>query len=174
LQERGELVNLPDILGRYRVHTASLSSSILNGRVMAVASQLGALSALRRRAGKADIVFTREVHGELKAASTLEAMLAIASKQLEAGEMEHLRIAAGVKLMELSGYRPFELETSDCSFIRAALPFAKALSIRNQKEVMWHITTTAARLIRKGRLSEALALTPPSAYPKTAARVLAR
>lgn len=174
LQEKGELVNLPDVLGRYRVHTASLSSSILNGRVMAVGSQLGALSAQRRRAGREDIVFGKELHGELKAAGTLEAMCAIASRGLDADEAGHLRIAAGAKLMELAGYRPYEPEVSDCAFIRAALAFAGKLSAANQKDVMWYVTTTAARLIRKGRFAEAFALTPARAYPKTAARVLVK
>jgi hypothetical protein len=173
LQEKGGLVNLPDVLGRYRVHTASLSSSILNGRVMAVGSQLGALSALRRRAGKPDLALPKELHGELKAAATLEAMVAIASKQLDAQEAAHLRIAAGAKLMELAGYRPYELEASDCAFIRAALPLAATLAVQNRKDVMWHVTTTAARLIRKGRIGDALRLAPPAAYPRTVARTLA-
>jgi glycosyltransferase involved in cell wall biosynthesis len=172
LQEKGELVNLTDVLGKYRVHTASLSSSIVNGRAMAVGSQLGALSALRRRAGKPDIVFEQNLHGELKAAGTLEGMIAIVSKQLDAEEAQRLRIAAGAKLMELAGYRPYELQASDCAFIRSALPMAKLLTVANQKDVMWHVTTTAARLIRKGKFTEALALTPPKAYPKAAARVL--
>jgi hypothetical protein len=38
---------------------------------------------------------------------------------------------------------------------------------------MWHVSHTAARLIRKGRIADALRLAPPQAYPKTAARVLA-
>jgi glycosyltransferase involved in cell wall biosynthesis len=174
LRGKGELVNLADVLGRYRVHTASLSSSIVNGRVMAVASQLGALSARRRRAGKADIAFGKSLHGELKSAQTLKAMCGIAERGLEAGEAEHLRIAAGAKLMELAGYRPYELDVSDCVFIRAALPLARRLPVANQKTVMWYVTTTAARLIRKGKLAEAFALTPPMAYPKTAARVLVK
>ena len=174
LQEQGELTNLPDVLGRYRVHTASLSSSIVNGRVMAVASQLGALSARRRRAGEADVAFAKGLHGELMSAGTLKAMCMVAERGLAAGEEEHLRIAAAAKLMELAGYRPYELEASDCAFIRAALPFARRLPVANQKSVMWHVTTTAARLIRKGRFAEAFALTPPGAYPKAAVRVLVK
>lgn len=174
LQEKGELVNLADVLGRYRVHAASLSSSILNGRVMAVGSQLGALSARRRRAGREDIVFSKELLGQLKAAGTLEAICAMASKTLDADEAGHLQIAAATKLMELAGYRPYEPEVSDCAFIRSALAFAGKLSAANQEDVMWYVTTTAARLIRKGRFAEAFALTPARAYPKTAARVLVK
>ncbi|HYD72561.1 MAG TPA: glycosyltransferase family 2 protein, partial [Candidatus Binatia bacterium] len=172
LAERGVLVNLAEKLGKYRVHTASMSSSIVNGRIMAVGSQLGALSAVRRRVGKPDLAFTYELHTALKNAVTLEAMCAIAAAQLDADEAKHLRIAAAAKLMELARYRPYELDGADCAFIRGSLPYAARLTAQNQKDVEWYVTVTAARLVRKGMLSEALTLTPPKNYPVAAARVL--
>jgi hypothetical protein len=99
-------------------------------------------------------------------------MIAVAVPMLDAREIEHLRIAAAAKLMELARYRPFEPDASDCAFIRAALPLASRLTAQNQKEIDWYVTVTAARLIRKGRIAEAFALTPPMSLPKTAARVL--
>jgi len=171
LAEQGALVNLPDVLGKYRVHTASISSSLVSGRVMAVGSQLGALSALRRRTGREDIVFTRELPGALKAAETLEAMMAVAAPLLDESERAHLRIAAATKLMELARYRPFELDAGDCAFVRGALAHVSNLSPPNQREVDWYVTVTAARLIRRGRWSDALTLTPPASLPKAAARV---
>jgi glycosyltransferase involved in cell wall biosynthesis len=172
LAERGALVNLTETLGKYRVHTASVSSSILNGRIMAIGSQLGALSAVRRRAGKPDLSFSYELHAALKDAVTLEAMYALASEQLEPSEKPHFHIAAATKLMELARYRPYELDAADCAFVRAALPHAARLAPQNQKEVDWYVTVTAARLLREGMLSEALTLTPLKNYPVTAARVL--
>jgi glycosyltransferase involved in cell wall biosynthesis len=172
LAERGRLVNLPEKLGRYRVHTASVSSSIVNGRIMAIGSQLGALSAVRRRAGQPDLAFSYAMHNALKVARTMEEMCAIASEQLDAEEAKHLCIAASAKLMELANYRPYELDAADCAFVRAALPFAKQLTTQNQKEIGWYVTVTAARLLRKGKFGEAFALTPPQNYPVTAARVL--
>ena len=172
LAERGALVNLTETLGKYRVHTASVSSSIVNGRIMAVGSQLGALSALRRRAGKPDLSFSYDLHIALKNAATMEAMCALAGKQLEAEEVQHFHLAVATKLMELARYRPYELDAADCAFVRAALPYAPRLPPQNQKEVEWYVTVTAARLIRKGMLSEALVLTPPKNYPIAAARVL--
>lgn len=172
LGERGVLVNLPEVFGKYRVHTASISSSIINGRVMAVGSQIGALSALRRRAGRADIPFPRELHASLRTAMTLEKMSAVAARDLEEDEAKHLRIAAAAKLMELARYRPYEPDAEDCAFIRAALPYAAVLPAKNRKEIDWYVTVTAARLVRKGMLSEALALTPPRNYPIAAARLL--
>ncbi|HYD88941.1 MAG TPA: glycosyltransferase family 2 protein [Vitreimonas sp.] len=172
LQERGALVNLPVKFGAYRVHTASVSSSIVNGRIMAVGSQLGAISALRRRRGATDIAFPRELHASLRAAVTMEKMCAAAARDIEPEEAQHLRIAAAAKLMELARYRPYELDAGDCAFIRAALPLAKQLSRKNQKEVAWYVSVTAARLMRKGMLSEALTLAPPKSYPVAAARAL--
>lgn len=172
LGERGALVNLPEKLCKYRVHTSSISSSIVNGRIMAMGSQLGALSALRRRQGRRDLNFTLDAHTALKAAVTMEAMCEIASAQLDPEETRHLRIASATKLMELARYRPYELDAGDCAFVRAALPEVKRLSPQNQKEVDWYVTVTAARLVRKGLLAEAVALTPVQSYPVTAARVL--
>jgi len=170
LQERGALVNLPDTLSKYRVHTSSISSDLRNGRIMAMGSQLGALSALRRRAGKADMEFPRALHEAMKQAPTLEAMAA--TVELEGEEAQHLRIATACKLMELARYRPFEPDRGDCAFIRAALPLAAALTPQNQKEVDWYATVTAARLARKGMLAEAFALTPPRLYAMAAARMM--
>jgi len=172
LAEQGTLINLPDVLGKYRVHTASISSSIVSGRVMAVGSQLGALSALRRRGGRADIDFSRDLPAALKRAGTLEAMTGVAGSLLERSERDHLRIAVATKLMELARYRPFEPDAGDCAFIRAALPHARRLTRQNQKEIDWYVTVTAARLIRKGKWAEALTLTPPTSLPTAAARVL--
>ena len=172
LSEQGRLANVAEKFGKYRVHTASASSNVVSGRVMAIGSQLGALSALRRRGGRKDIAFEYEMLSGLKAAETLEAMLRLASRLLEETETERLRIAAGAKLMEMARYRPYEIEASDCAFIRAALPAAKLLSGQNQKEVTWYITVTAGRLMRKGLWREAMMLTPPKDYAVAAARAL--
>jgi glycosyltransferase involved in cell wall biosynthesis len=172
LAERGTLVILPETLGRYRVHSASTSSSIVSGRVMAVGSQLGALSSLRRKAGRPDLAFPRRLHEEMIAAATLEGMCVAAAGGLDPEEAQRLRVAAGAKLMQMARYRPYEPDVGDCAFIRAALPFAARLGEENRKVVDWYVTVTAARLIRKGMLREAFALTPPRSYPVAAARVL--
>ena len=108
----------------------------------------------------------------MKAAATLEAMFAIATRGLDADEAKHLHIATAAKLMELTRYRPFEPDAADCAFIRAALPYAASLAQQNRKEVDWYVTATAARLVRKGMLAEAFALTPPRSYPMATARLL--
>ena len=53
MQEIGEIANMPDLLGYYRVHDQSITgASTLNGRIAAMSSQLSGLSAMRRRATK--------------------------------------------------------------------------------------------------------------------------
>ncbi len=174
MAEQGRLHNLEERLGRYRVHQKSVSSaSIVGGRVMAVGSQLGAISALRRRAGREDLAFSREDPGALRAAGTLEAMHALAAARLEPAESDRLRLAAAIKLLELAGYRPYELEASDCAFIRAALPLAAAHPAQVRGEARWHVTHAAARLLKAGKRKEALTLTPPRYYPRAAALALA-
>jgi GT2 family glycosyltransferase len=172
LAERGTLVILPERLVRYRVHTSSTSSSIANGRLMAIGSQLGALSALRRRAGRTDLEFPRTLFDAMKAAVTMNAMYAAAARIVDAEEAQHLAISSATKLMELARYRPYEPDAADCAFIRAALPFAARLTPQNRKEVDWYLTVTAARLVRKGMLREAWTLAPPRTYPIVATRVL--
>lgn len=171
LGERGTLVKLPEKLSKYRVHE-SISSSLHSGRIMAMGSQLGALSTLRRRAGRPDLTFSLGLHEALKRAASFEEMVAVSSRDLDEAEIGHLRIATACKFMELARYRPFEPSLPDAKFIRAALPFAAALTPHNQNVVNWYVTVTAARLIRKGMINEALALTPPQLYPVAVARTL--
>lgn len=172
LGERGSLFIMPETMAKYRVHTASISSSIVNGRIMAVGSQLGALSALRRRAGQPDLVFPRTLHDAMKAAVSLDGMFRLAADGLTQDEADHLRIASAAKLMELARYRPFEPDAADCAFIRSALPHARRLNAQNQGEVNWYVTATAARLMRKGKWSEVFSLTPAKSYPVATARML--
>lgn len=172
LSQRGALFCLPEALCKYRVHGGSISGTLLNGRIMAVGSQLGALSALRRQRGREDFGFPRALPAELRQAQSLAAMFEIATAMIAADERDHLRIAIATKLMELAGYRDYEPDTADCAFIRAALPCARHLSAENQKEIDWYVTVTAARLVRKGLFAEAWALTPPASYPVAAARLL--
>jgi hypothetical protein len=106
----------------------------------------------------------------LRAAGSLAAMNALAAARLEAREAAHLRAASAVKLLELAAYRPYELELSDCQFIRAALQQRSLASAENWRHIAWHVTMTCARLIRGARLREALALTPPALLPKAGAR----
>lgn len=172
LSERGRLHNLSVSLGQYRMHTSSISgSSVLNGRIMSISSQLAALSAVRRRTQRKDLEFTPGARDQYRSAKTLQNMYDLAKKDLEPYECDYLRIAAAAKLMELTYYRPYELEYSDCVFIRGALDDMSGLSRANLAEFKWYLSVTAARLLSKGEFTKAAALAPVWAYPKIAYRL---
>jgi glycosyltransferase involved in cell wall biosynthesis len=173
LEERGRLHNLPERLGQYRVHGGSISSaSVINGRVMAVGSQLSALSAVRRREGGPVLEFAPTDAANLKSAGTLAAMIDIIASRLDASELPRLRLGAGIKLLELAHYRPYEIDVSDAAFIRSALADWEIARPDNRGHVRWHVTQTSARLLRKGRFREALTLAPPAFLPRVAARAV--
>lgn len=176
LQERGRLSNVPDLLGYYRVHGQSVTGvSTLNGRISAMSSQLSGLSALRRRAGRADIAFPRGALAEYKAARSLEGIVALGARGLEREEAVRLAAATSAKMLELSAYRPYELDGADCAFIRASLGRAMAtMGGENRALTVRRITGTAARLAAAGRVAEALKLCPLRLYPQFASRLALR
>jgi glycosyltransferase involved in cell wall biosynthesis len=165
LQERGAMQNLDTPLGKYRVHTRSISSaSIINGRIMASSSQLAGLSALRRRTGRADLHFPKEAITEYRNARTLSKLWELTKSQLDDDEARYLRIAVASKLLELSSYRPYELEFSDCQFIRGALDELSRLPHPNRKDLSRLYARAGARLLISGRFREMVTLTPPRLY----------
>jgi GT2 family glycosyltransferase len=175
LQERGAMQNLDMPLGEYRVHTRSISSaSVINGRIMALSSQLAGLSALRRRTGRTDLQFPKEAIREYRNAQTLSKLWEIGKRQLDDDEAGYLRIALASKLLELTAYRPYELEFSDCQFIRGALAELSRLPHPNRKDLSRLYARAAARLLIDGRLRKMAALTPPRLYLPTILRAVSR
>ena len=178
LQEVGGLHNMPDVLGDYRIHTGSVTgSSLLNGRISAVNSQRSGISALRRRAGRADIEFPKDILAEYQRARSLEKIVEIGVRGLDAVEAERLTASASAKLLELAGYRPYELEDEDCRFISKTLSKnLKCLDLDpgDRKLCVLMICGTSARLIHKGKVAAGLLLAPASLYPQVAGRVAVR
>jgi glycosyltransferase involved in cell wall biosynthesis len=172
LNEHGRLYNLDVSLGQYRMNPTSISgTSIVNGRIMAVNSQRAALSAIRRRQGRQDLDFANAKKAMIES-RTLEELYDLSCSDLDNEERAHLAIAASAKLLELASYRPYELEYSDCVFIRRSLGEAFRLSKQNQRELNWLVTVAAARLLRGVRLVQAATLAPAPAYPIVMARLL--
>jgi glycosyltransferase involved in cell wall biosynthesis len=175
LQERGAMQNLDTPLGKYRVHTRSISSaSIINGRIMASSSQLAGLSALRRRTGRADLHFPKEAITEYRKAQILSKLWELTKRQLDDDEARYLRIAVASKLLELSSYRPYELEFSDCQFIRGALDELSRLPDPNRKDLSRLYARAGARLLISRRFREMATLTPPRLYLPMIIRALFR
>jgi len=174
LRERGKLHNLSAVLGSYRMHAKSISSvSILNGRISALNSQLAGLSALRRGQGRTDIDFPKEAISEYRKAQTLSKICEIAVRQLDDDESRYLRIAVAAKLLELTSFRPYELDQDDCRFARDARHERRILSAANQRQLGRLYAATIARLVRKRLFREAIELAPPSLYLPAAGRLVA-
>lgn len=176
LQETGRLHNLDDVLGDYRMHTGSVSSaSVINGRVSALNSQLAGISAMRRRQGQPDLTFSKEVIAEYAAAGSLERIFRIGARQLRPAEVDHLEVTLAAKLMELTSYRPFELDLDDCLFIRRA--FARhgaALTAENRAVLRRMCSGAAARMVAAGQLRRAMILVRPWRYAGVVSRLAFR
>lgn len=176
LMGEGRLYNLPDVLGDYRMHAESISGkSIVNGRVMSIGSQLAAFSARRRRDGRADLVFAKEQQRALEAAGTIAAMVDVAATGMAADERLAFEEAVAGKLLELTSYRPYELERSDAEFVRSVAnrgfghlsPADRALQVRR-------VAGAGARLAAAGRPRDGLALVPRALAPQMGLRWLLR
>lgn len=176
LREFGRLDNLDALLGSYRIHDESISgASIVNGRIQAVCSQLAAVSAQRRQRGVEDIMFEKASLPRMQAAGTLAAMVEIAAAPLDADERRWLEEAVAAKLLELAGYRPYELEQEDCAFIgRVAKRGVAHLEPDNRADQVRRLTGSAARLASRGRVGDALTMLKPGLYPAFVARWAAR
>ena len=176
LQEHGRLHNMDIVLGEYRMHGASISgSSVANGRIMALSSQLAAISALRRRTGVVDLTFPEEAIRHYCAVASLAEIFKLGCRGLSPAEIDHLEIALAAKLLELADYRPYELELADCRFIRVALAKRmRSANPKNKAELTRLTLRAAARLLRQGLFKEAFAVVPTTQYPGAAARLAKR
>ena len=162
LLERGKLHNLDITLGDYRVHSGGISgTSVLNGRIMAVSSQLSALSARRRLKGRPDIFFEKQAISEYRNAETLAAIYRLAGTQLDEHEREYLKVSVAGKLLELAAYRSYELDVDDCRFIRKALHGLNWLQLANCRELERLQAGAGARLFRGKLYKEVATLIPP-------------
>ena len=176
LQEQGQLANMPDLLGRYRIHGQSVTSaSTLNGRIAAMSSQLAGLSALRRRTGRPDLAFPKSALAEYKQARTLREIVRLGSCGLDPDEAARLAASASAKLLELSGYRPYELDAEDCSFVRVSIMRAlPSMTPANRALCVRMLSGTAARLMAQGHVSAAFRMSQVKLYPLVAARLVLR
>lgn len=159
LRETGGLKNFPEALGKMRLHAGSISNaSLQNGRIMAVQSQLAAISACRRAAGREDLPFPRAALAEYRTAPNLEAMIAIAGRSLDEAERDYLRKAAAVKLLELASGRLYEVDDVDCGFVRGVYASLSPAQIGGHSVANWAYRSTVKRLLNQRRFGELRAL----------------
>lgn len=156
----GNLYNLPEPVGEYRLHGASASSAEAHsGRLSAVNSQLAAISRQRSLSGQPDLRFTVDGAREQRALPDLRTMIVAAARQLSAAEADWLRFAAAAKLLELASYRPYLLSADDCLCICEALPTIRAaISGRERLLVNYRLAHVLGRLLRHRRWTAVRAL----------------
>lgn len=121
LAHLGALANVTAVLGEYRVHAASVSSSLTNGRIASVNAQLASVSEQRRRAARTDLVFRKETLALYRSAPSLRAILDTAVRGLDDVERNYVEAATAAKLIEVTSYRPYALEPADFATIREVL-----------------------------------------------------
>jgi GT2 family glycosyltransferase len=170
----GRLHNLADILGEYRVHQNSVSSaSVLNGRIMAVSSQLAAVSYRRRLAGRADLPFPPDGLERFQQAGSLAAITATAGEALDDNERDWLEIAASAKLLHLASYRPYQLEPADCQTIGRMLGrHAMRIPAHDKRRIRAMLDGNILKLARSGRKVDALTLGLAGALSRRAGSLL--
>jgi glycosyltransferase involved in cell wall biosynthesis len=176
LSEFYRMVNLPDLLGEYRIHDESISgSSIINGRIQAIGSQLAALSAQRRRAGLPDLVFAKDGLSALKDMGRLDEMIEAVAAGFSPQERKWIEEAVAAKLLELTAYRPYEPDAEDCAFIgRIARRGFSHLPPTDRAQHSRVISGCAARVAANSRLRDAIRMLPPALYTSFAMRYAAR
>ena len=108
-------------------------------------------------------------------ADSLKDVVACGAQGLEPDEAVRLAAATSAKMLELSAYRPYELDSADCVFIRKSLTREMSSMGRDNRALtIRRISGTAARLMATGHFAEALRLCPPRLYPQFASRLLLR
>ncbi|GAJ28348.1 glycosyltransferase family 2 protein [Acidomonas methanolica] len=176
LSHVGRLHVLPEYLGEYRVHSNSLSSaSIRNGRLLAVWSQLAALSAQRRSSGQPDFPFGPAIAHDVARQKTLAAMVETVMPHLSHAEGVWYRSAVSAKLIELCYYRPYEPDAEDIQFILEAAAHDREIASRKKYDVFREgILSASIRLLMAKRYRDAFALTAPERWPVLIARTMFR
>ncbi|GBR03795.1 glycosyltransferase family 2 protein [Acetobacter oeni] len=176
LSDIGSLYVLPEVVGDYRIHTDSVSSSsVVNGRQQAIWSQLAALSEQRRRKKENDLRFTKDFANDVKTRRGLAQAVAVASRGLSQSETAWFGCAVSAKLLELSYYRPYEPDTQDIAFIRHAIASDPDLKSRKSYGVIREaVLSCAVRLVGAGRYKDAVTLTGTNNIPKLIGRSVFR
>lgn len=152
LLQVGRIDNMPELLGKYRVHANSISSADLrNARIQSVFAQLAAISYQRCKAGKGDITFNVGLKHAKELASGLESLCDAFVDQLTSEEFNYLCAASGLKLLEHAFWRPYEIEPIDVDFTKYYLNKANFVHSQNRKDAEWTVSSTYARLEKKAK-----------------------
>lgn len=122
LSEKHQIAVHGEVMGKYRLHTDSISAkSIRNGRVQAYFSQVAALNARRREASADEVTYDPSLGRALTAGADWDRLFAFHSEAVSAEEQAHVRAASHLKLLDLARFRSYQPEQDDIDRARAAL-----------------------------------------------------
>lgn len=122
LSERFQIAVHGEVMGKYRLHTDSISAkTIRNGRVQALFSQIAALNSRRRETGRMEIAYETSLGRALAAGSDWDRLFAFHEADLDAAEQTHVRLSSHLKLLDLGRFRAYGLEQDDIDRARKAL-----------------------------------------------------
>lgn len=173
VQERGRMYNLPDVLGEYRIHAGSISgTSIQNGRISALNSQLAAISAARRRGGLPDLRFPPERLAAYRLTGSTAGLLQVVSGDLTPEERSYFELAVAVKIVDGAIHRPYYLDEEDCRFVRRTITANQHRFCReNAEEVREKLVSVGTKMMYGRRLKEVGILLPPAVLARTLGQV---
>ena len=176
LSQLGAVHIMPEVLGDYRIHATSISStSIIAGRRMSAWTQLSALSAQRRRKNLPDIQFDAELQQRVDSQAELIDLYRLLEPMMSADEKPWFYSAMAAKLIETCYYRPFEPSASDIDYILDVPRVDRDVRSRRFYNVFSEgIVSAGIRMAAAGRQRDAFRLVPRQQWPKLAGRVAFR
>jgi glycosyltransferase involved in cell wall biosynthesis len=149
LEETGKIRSLPIPLGYYRAFENSASTRMaVNTRIQAVASQLAAIAARRRRAQRGDLHLDPRLYVRMVKANDLEAIIEIFRDRLTDEEFQYLRRASIIKLLEITTYRPSRVNLREARLAYREL-YAIARSRWSRRDSIFHTCSHACRVLRR-------------------------
>ncbi len=122
LSEQYQIAVHGEVMGKYRLHTDSISArSLRHGRVQALYSQIAALNSLRREAGREEIPYETSLGRALSIGNDWDRLFEIHDQILDERERLHLRLAAHLKLLHLARFRSYQPVQDDIERAHHAL-----------------------------------------------------
>ncbi len=128
---------LADVLGKYRIHTNSVSSGdVRRGRVQAFYGQLAALNSQRRMAQRGEIEYQGELQEVIASAHSFEALCRPYQTELNQEEVNWLLAASAAKFLDLATWRNFSIQHQDIR--EAKLYFASVQITDSENRAFLH------------------------------------
>lgn len=149
LYDQACLWNIPEALGRYRIHLGSVSArSSANGRIQAVSAQLAAIDFRRRRNGESPLEFLLTPAEVAAAAGTMDGLVELYREILTPEEFDRLQLGGALRFLDFSRFRKYPVEVDDVVFARRVVGRSGWLLRDDQRDwVEWVVTEACRNLL---------------------------